>query len=75
MPENCSNCHYGHVLPWQSTDVNTGEIVKGENTFCRFDPPEFIPPATSTLKPAPPNGWCGKWARSTAKQPKRGKAS
>lgn len=64
MPETCSNCKFGHAIPW------TTETASGVNTFCRRDPPEFLPPGSSTLKPAAPDGWCGQWATAKARRAK-----
>lgn len=52
MTETCSTCRFGHIIPHEGV----------ENTCCRIDPPEFIPPNSTCLKPVQPTGWCGKWA-------------
>lgn len=38
--------------------------------FCCFDPPEFIPPNSTSLKPVRAEGWCGKHDEKVQK-PKR----
>jgi hypothetical protein len=66
MKPTCSNCKFHYSLPY------TTEDDEGLNHFCRFSPPEFIQPNSSTLLPVAPDGWCGQWAMAPVK---RGKAS
>jgi hypothetical protein len=54
MTDTCSNCRFGHLIPWSS------ETSGGKDLFCRIDPPEFVPPSGSTLKPVRQDGWCGR---------------
>lgn len=62
MTETCSNCRFGHAMPWST------ETASGVNTFCREQPPEFVPPNSSALKPVAPDGWCGKWFTKTVQK-------
>ncbi len=54
MTDNCNSCRFGHKIPWSS------ETSEGHDLFCRLDPPEFIHPNGSALKPVRLDGWCGK---------------
>lgn len=64
MTETCSNCKFGHIVPY------TTETAEGVNTYCREKPPEFIPPNMSDLKPVRSDGWCGQWAPVKARRAK-----
>lgn len=54
MSESCTNCRFGHTTE--------------ETHFCRFDPPEFVPPCGSQIKPVRAYGWCGKWESTKTKR-------
>ena len=56
MTETCSNCRFSFTIPWEI------DAKAGVDTFCRLNPPEFIPPDSCALKPVRPEGWCGQWA-------------
>ena len=62
MIPTCSICRFGHTIPW------TTETESGVNTFCRLNPPEFLPPGSTALKPVDPKGWCGQWAAAKARR-------
>jgi hypothetical protein len=60
MTDTCATCRFGHTVE--------------ETRFCRFDPPEFVPPSGSQIKPVRADGWCGKYEkeqkrRTTTKAP------
>jgi hypothetical protein len=60
MTDDCANCRFSQVFE--------------SMTFCCFDPPEFIPPNSTALKPVRAEGWCGKHEkvqkrRTTTKAP------
>lgn len=56
MTETCRNCRFGHLIPYEGVD----------NNYCRLNPPEFLPPGNSQLKPVNPEGWCGQWQQVPA---------
>lgn len=64
MTETCSNCRFGHVVTYEVEDRIDAY------TACREQPPEFIPPIGSQLKPVQPDGWCGRWTAKKAKRVK-----
>ena len=49
MADHCPTCRFSRLLE----DMH----------FCCFDPPEFIPPNSTTLKPVRTDGWCGKYEK------------
>jgi hypothetical protein len=57
MTDTCSNCRFHHSIPW------TSETGQGIDHFCRFDPPQFVPPINGHLLPVRADGWCGKWQK------------
>lgn len=47
MTDTCATCRF--------SQVHEG------TTFCCYDPPEFIPPNSTALKPVRAEGWCAKF--------------
>lgn len=53
---NCSTCKFHFTLPYVLEDGG-----KGDNTFCRFNPPTLVAMDTSAMVPVQPSGWCGQF--------------
>lgn len=61
----CHNCLFHHTLPYVLEDG-----TKGDNVFCRFNPPAAVNANQSALLPVAPDGWCGQWERKPVKREK-----